>query len=522
MTDVDSDGDGIPDGIEGPGDRDGDGIANALDYDPTGTFYCEDTGQLRSGGRIAVTGPLGTQSGVGSSNHITIVRDGSDGRFQFYVTQAGTYTLALTYPAGAQPSTSRLNSGALDLTTLLPADPGVIGAGEFGAKGKLGDFSAGANPFYLTFVVEAGDPHFINNNIPLMGCPSSAGVVASKSADRSTAVFGETVNFTLNFENTSALTYMAAHVVDLLPDGLVYTPGSATVDGVAQEPVVTGKRLDFTAVDMAPTDHITIHLSARVAAGAAGALTNLTWLEDATGALVSNRASATVRVEPEAVFDCSDVIGKVFDDLNHNGYPDARVGLPPLTDDDVFTGGKYGNPAPKAVPRDYEPGLAGVRLATVNGLLITTDAFGRFHVPCAALPKTGGSNFILKVDPRSLPLGYQLTTENPRVMRLTAGKVAKMNFGAALAHVMDINLTAKAFVQGTDHPGDAFLQAVRELVDRIKVAPTVLRLSYLIGQGEDVDLANARLKAAETAIRDAWRWVGSYELGIARDVRRVK
>ena len=34
-----------------------------------------------------------------------------------------------------------------------------------------------------------------------------------------------------------------------------------------------------------------------------------------------------------------------------------------------------------------EPGLPGVRLATVNGLLVTTDADGRYHIACAAVPK---------------------------------------------------------------------------------------------------------------------------------------
>jgi uncharacterized repeat protein (TIGR01451 family) len=520
VPETDSDGDGVSDAEEGSGDRDGDGIPNDQDYDPTGAFYCEDTGQLMSGGLITVTGPSGSQSGVGSSNRITIVRDGSDGRFQFYVTQAGTYTLAISYPPGTQASTTRMPGGALDLTSLLPANPASLGAGEVGTTGKLGDFSAGANPFYLTFVIEAGDPHIFNNNIPLLGCHGGENVVASKSADRSTAVFGETVNFTLTFENTSAVTYPAAHVVDLLPEGLIYTPGSATVNGVAQEPVVTGRQLDFAAMTMAPADKITVQLAARVQAQSIGELTNQTWLQDINGAQISNRATATVRIQPEAVFECSDVIGKVFDDVNHNGYPDGREGPPPLTNDDVYTGGKYGKPNP--VPKDYEPGLAGVRLATVNGLLITTDKFGRFHVPCAALPKSDGSNFILKVDPRSLPLGYQMTTENPRVLRLTPGKVAKMNFGAALANVLDINLTAKAFAAGEDKPNAAFAKAVKDLVRDIKATPTVLHLSYLLAKGEDVNLANARLKAAEGSIRKAWRGIGAYDLEIARDLRQVK
>jgi hypothetical protein len=39
-------------------------------------------------------------------------------------------------------------------------------------------------------------------------------------------------------------------------------------------------------------------------------------------AQVSNTATATVRVVPDPTFDCSDIIGKVFDDKNANGYQD--------------------------------------------------------------------------------------------------------------------------------------------------------------------------------------------------------
>ena len=51
-----------------------------------------------------------------------------------------------------------------------------------------------------------------------------------------------------------------------------------------------------------------------------------------------------------------------------------------------------------------EKGLPGVRLATVNGELITTE--GRYSVPCAMIPDAAiGSNFILKLDTRTLPTG---------------------------------------------------------------------------------------------------------------------
>ena len=46
---VDSDGDGVFDVDEGTGDRDGDSIDDASDFDPTGYFYCRDTGEILAG-----------------------------------------------------------------------------------------------------------------------------------------------------------------------------------------------------------------------------------------------------------------------------------------------------------------------------------------------------------------------------------------------------------------------------------------------------------------------------------------
>ena len=80
-----------------------------------------------------------------------------------------------------------------------------------------------------------------------------------------------------------------------------------------------------------------------------------------------------------------------------------------------------------------EEGIPGVRLATVKGLLIETDGYGRFHVPDIDGGKRGwGQNIILKVDAATLPDGSTFTTENPRVLRMTGSALNKINFGVKL------------------------------------------------------------------------------------------
>jgi large repetitive protein len=519
VTQTDSDGDGVPDDMDGPGDRDGDGIPNAQDYDPTGTFYCEDDGRILSGGSISVV----RVGGGGAPGAINLVRDGSTGLYQFFVTESGTYQLLITYPPGTVASPTRSSLGTLDLAPLVP-NVVSIGSSEAGASGRLANFAAGANPWYDAFVIDAGDPFVINNNIPVAACLApGTSVAATKLADRDTAVFGETVNFTLTFTNSTTGGFPDSAFVDRLPLGLVYTPGSGQVNGIAAEPSIDGQRLIWGPRDLAAAEVVTVTFAARVSGRAGlGDLVNRTVMTAPSGTELSNVATATVRIVPEAVFDCSDVIGKVFDDKNGNGVQDYADPGARVTNQDIFLDkfGKYTLPEQDEAQQFAEPGIPGVRVATVNGLLITTDEFGRYHVPCASLPGNAGSNFTLKLDTRTLPSGYALTTENPRTLRLTAGKVAKMNFGVAQTTVVDIGLTAQAFEPGTATPRANFISGIKALITRITKTPSTLRLTYLLTGGEDQAAAVLRLRAAEDLIRRAWRGVGTYKLQIEKTVKQ--
>ena len=78
-------------------------------------------------------------------------------------------------------------------------------------------------------------------------------------------------------------------------------------------------------------------------------------------------------------------------------------------------------------------GIPGVRLATLTGLLVETDGFGRYHLAGIDVAKFDrGRNFMLKVDPSTLPDNSRFTTENPRTMRITQGLMNRFNFGVRL------------------------------------------------------------------------------------------
>ena len=157
---LDSDGDGVPDGVEGTGDRDGDGIPDNEDYDPTGYFYDETTGQIIPGGQIAVTGP----------GLITILQDGSGGFYQFTTDgTAGTYTIQVTLPRRHVWSSTCLRQDPPPFDPTGGPNPTVLGNGENDATGFL--TSNACTPYYLSFDLEAEDPFIFNNNFPLRYVP---------------------------------------------------------------------------------------------------------------------------------------------------------------------------------------------------------------------------------------------------------------------------------------------------------------------------------------------------------------
>ena len=204
---------------------------------------------------------------------------------------------------------------------------------------------------------------------------------------------------------------------------------------------------------------------------------------------ISDQTSAIVRLVPDPTFDCTDVLGKVFDDADHNGLQDG-----------------------------VELGLQGVRLVTARGLVATTDQHGRFHITCAAVPNEDrGSNFVLKLDDRSLPTGYRLTTRQLQVKRATRGKALRFNFGASIQRVIGLDMADAVFEPGSTEMRPQWRPRITLLLDELKKAPGILRLSY-VADVEDEALVEDRLAAIKKLIAEAWEASGGDELTIESEV----
>ncbi|MCK6263704.1 DUF11 domain-containing protein [Vibrio sp. ZSDE26] len=82
----------------------------------------------------------------------------------------------------------------------------------------------------------------------------------------------------------------------------------------------------------------------------------------------------------------------------------------------------------------YEDGIPGVRLLTVEGIIIETDQYGRYHVPDQWVLNKKGKQFLIKVDTDSLPTGMKVLSENPLVKRVSPNALTKFNFSVHTEH----------------------------------------------------------------------------------------
>jgi uncharacterized repeat protein (TIGR01451 family) len=154
-----------------------------------------------------------------------------------------------------------------------------------------------------------------------------------------------------------------------------------------------------------------------------------------------------------------------------------------------------------------ERGIPGVRIASAEGLLIETDPFGRYHLQGVAGGAERGRNFILKVDPASLPPGAQLTTDNPLVRRITPGIPVRFDFGVRLPpgridarKPMKADMKAVMFAPGSARIDTAYEPELKAMAERI--AKGQGGEVTIHADGESRALAYERARAVQNALQD--------------------
>jgi len=436
-----------------------------LPLDPSGVVYDAQTRQPVAGATVTLSGPAGFDPAHhlvgGQASQVT----GVNGFYQFLLQGGfppGLYRLAVLGPQAYQQGTAasmppcqgELTVGALPAPARVQASNGAPGAAVPAANPAacvgIVDGGAASAQYYLGFVLSDSSAPVLNNHLPLDKAATGL-LTVFKSTPMMRAARGDLVPYSITVVNNRAHPVGAVNLLDQMPPGFKYRRGSASLDHVPLEPVMNGRVMVWRGQNFQANEKKTYRLILVVGAGVEpGDYINQAWTISVDNRMLSGVAQASTRVVAEPTLDCPDLVGKVFEDRNGNGYQDPG-----------------------------EPGLAGVRLVTPRGVLIHSDAQGRFHVPCPELPNPDrGSNVVLKLDTRTLPEGYRLSTDNPASVRLTRGKISKISFGAVRYRILRLNLGDAAFVPGLSDllpQWDAQLDA---LVERLLEAPSIMLLHY--------------------------------------------
>lgn len=154
-----------------------------------------------------------------------------------------------------------------------------------------------------------------------------------------------------------------------------------------------------------------------------------------------------------------------------------------------------------------ERGIPGVRIASVEGLLIETDQYGRYHlVDIQGGESAHGRNFILKVDPATLPAQTEFTTENPLVRRITPGVPVRFGFGVKLpvqeipgsTQVLELQLGEVFFAPDSAELRPEYMPAIAKMAEQVDAhgGGEVV----ITAEGGNEPLAFARAEAVRDAL----------------------
>ncbi|WP_226470547.1 Ig-like domain-containing protein, partial [Luteimonas panaciterrae] len=155
-----------------------------------------------------------------------------------------------------------------------------------------------------------------------------------------------------------------------------------------------------------------------------------------------------------------------------------------------------------------ERGIPGVRIASVEGLIVETDQFGRYNlIGINGGPANRGRNFILKVDPATLPPGSVFTTDNPQVRRITPGLPVRFDFGIKLPsgliegkgdEQVEMELGEVMFDDASAKLREQYLPVIDKMAEQVKQHSG--GEVVIAANGESQALAYDRAKAVQSAL----------------------
>jgi uncharacterized repeat protein (TIGR01451 family) len=384
--------------------------ASAL-VDPLGRVFDAVTGALINGVRVTlIDNATGQPARVYSDDGVTVfpstvvtgsavidaagaVTQLASGQFRFPFVAIGSYRLQVDAPEGYRYPSS-LGS---DLAPILKDASWRLGTGSRGEA----------------FPVQFGPA--VELDLPLD--PRAGKLELTKAVARTTAGYGDAVQYTIDVRNGDIASLSAIRVVDDIPPGMRFVPGSARLysgaSAVAERPanpvvLANGQRLVF---DLAGTQALgasgTLAARAQVRlsyvlqvspAAKPGRLTNTAFASYLGG--LSNSASASFMLKDELLSTTAILVGRVWSSC------EAHTGR----------------------------AIAGARIQLEDGRFAITDSQGAWHMETVS---AGGH--VVQLDQQSLPPGARLIacadsnrSANAQIVSVRAGTIRRVDFAVKL------------------------------------------------------------------------------------------
>ena len=251
------------------------------------------------------------------------------GEYRFPVVPSGDYQLVVTPPA----THTAPSSVSIANLQLLPGAPYALSPASFGA------------------VFTQSGPFVFDWDIPVD--PLSTGLFLQKRTLTTVAAPGDFVRYDLTLENNS-LTGTATNiqVIDQLPTGVRFISGSVTINGAAApDPIISPdlRSLEFNIAALNVAERVTISYVVEIIGGARNQDLVNRATAIASGGLVSNEATALIRLTEDLFRSTGTIIGRVLEgDCSQETFAE-------------------------------EQGFANIRIYLEDGRYAVTDKGGRFH-----------------------------------------------------------------------------------------------------------------------------------------------
>ncbi|MDP2101322.1 MAG: SdrD B-like domain-containing protein [Methylotenera sp.] len=376
-------------------------VHQSLPLDPNGVVYDAVTRNPIQGATVTLlsngnpVNPLCLVAGV--NPQIT----GPDGYYEYLLINPAPVVVpacpgTANYTINVIPAAGYLPPNALQGGVALPGGLPALNLGAINLIQAQATAPTGAQSTQYSFnfqIVLSGLPatstgDIVNNHIPLDPAVTPT-IFVSKIGNKSIAEIGDTVMYTIKAKLSNGV-LASAQLVDNLPAGFKYIPGTATIAKGAVATTIAlanplpvgnlGPQLTFVIGTMNAADTVTVTYKVRVGVGAMqGDGINRVYAH-AIGGGVSNTAQFRVKVTGGVFTNDACVAGKVFVDCNNNHIQDPE-----------------------------ELGVPGVRLYMEDGTYFITDVEGKYSY-CGISPRT----HVLKADNATLPRGSRLTTTSNR------------------------------------------------------------------------------------------------------------